>query len=99
MGKLSLHGARVKAAIIATGLDLWRADPATVSARKIGQTLGLTHSAVLYHFGSVDMLKGAIAAEAVRLGDRVIVPGLIVSNHPAAAALTPAQRQGFLIGL
>lgn len=98
MGRVNSHGAKVKAAIIATGLDLWRADPATVSARKIGQRVGMTHSACLYHFGTAEALRAAIAAEAVRLGDPVIVPQLITARHPATASLTPAQRAAYLSG-
>jgi AcrR family transcriptional regulator len=96
VSRVNSHGARVKAAIIATGLDLWRADPATVSARKIGQRVGLTHSACLYHFGTAEQLKDAIAREAVRLGDPVIVPQLITARHPTTQFLTPEQRAAFL---
>ena len=99
MGKFNSHGERIKAAIIATGLDLWRVDPASVSARRIGQTLGMTHGAILYHFGSTGALKMAIANEAVRTGDSIVTPLLIVSNHPAAASLTAEQRQAYLTGI
>lgn len=96
MSRVNSHGARVKAAIIATGLDLWRNDPASVSARKIGQRVGLTHSACLYHFGTAEALKDALAAEAVRLGDPVIVPQLITARHPATATLSAESRAAFL---
>ncbi len=96
MSRVNSHGARVKAAIIATGLVLWRNDPATVSARKIGQKVGLTHSACLYHFGTAEAMRDAIAAAAVRMGDPVIVPQLITARHPATAGLTPEQRSAFL---
>lgn len=92
------HGERVKAAILAAGLALWRDDAAAVSARKIGARLDMTHSAVLYHFGDVDGLRSALAAEAVRIGDVVIVPQLIASRHPAAATLGEAERRRFLAG-
>lgn len=96
MGRVNSHGARIKAAIIATGLDLWRADPATVSARRIGHKLGLTHSAILYHFGTADALKDAVAAEAVRIGDKAIVPQLITARHPAVAFLDDATKAAYL---
>lgn len=92
------HGERVKASILATGLDLWRGDASKVSARAIGQALGMTHSAVLYHFGTADALKAAIACEAVRMGDTVIVPMLIAGKHPAADALGAADRRRYLAG-
>jgi AcrR family transcriptional regulator len=92
----STHGERRKAAIIEAGLALWRIDPVTVSARKIGAKLGMTHSAVLYHFDNADGLKNAIASEAVRIGDGVIVPQLIAARHPAAAGIAPADRRRYL---
>lgn len=92
------HGDRVKAAIIGEGLALWRDNPASVSARKIGARLGMTHSAVLYHFIDVEAMKRAIAAEAVRTACPVIVPQLIAARHPAAAALSSADRRRFLAG-
>lgn len=94
----STHGERVKASILSIGLMLWRDDPATVSARRIGQRLGLTHGAVLYYFKSADGMKAAIAAEAVRAGDAVVVPMLIASRHPAADCLTVEDRRRFLAG-
>ena len=95
---LDTHGKRTKAAILATGLTLWRDDPRSVSARGIGSALGLTHSAVLYHFGSSDGLRDAIAAEAVRMGCGVIVPQLIASRHPAVADMAAPDRARYLAG-
>ena len=98
MSRVNSHGARIKAAIIAAGLDLWRSDPATVSARKIGHVLHMTHSAVLYHFGNAEALKAAIAHEAVQAGDLVIVPQLIAARHPATAGIAPEDRARYLAG-
>ncbi len=92
------HGEKMKARIIAAGLDLWRSDPAAVTARGIGAALEMTHSAILYHFGTADALKAAVAAEAVRIADPVIVPQLITSRHPAAAGISASERQRFLAG-
>lgn len=93
-----MHGHRVKADIIATGLELWReGGESKVSARGIGKRVGLTHSGVLYHWeNSAAKLKRAIADEAVRLGDAAIVPRLILDNHPAVAHLDMAARQAYL---
>lgn len=90
------HGERTKAAIIAAGLQLWRERAGHVTARRIGAALDMTHSAILYHFGTSEGLKAAIAAEAVKIGDVVIVPQLIVANHPAASTLSEVERRGFL---
>lgn len=93
-----MHGARVKASIITAGLLLWRRDPASVTARQIGKQMNMTHSAILYHFGSAEALKDAIAAHAVAVGDMIIVPQLITARHPAAAAISPADRVRYLSG-
>lgn len=90
------HGETMKEAILSHGLALWRQDVGFVSARAIAKRLGMTHSAILYHFGTSEALKAAIAGEAVRVGCRVIVPQLIVANHPAAAGIDPARRAAFL---
>jgi len=92
------HGERTRAGIIAAGLALWRETSANVSARAIGKATGLTHSAVLYHYGTSDALKDAIAREAVRIGDPVIVPDLIVSKNAAAASISDEDRRRFLAG-
>lgn len=82
--------------MVTAGLTLWRIDPALVTARGIGKSMGLSHVAVLYHWGSMKALKDACAREAVTTGDRVIIPQLIVSRHPAVAGLDAASRQGYL---
>lgn len=92
------HGGRTKASILAAGVALWRDDPRSVSARGVASRLGMTHGAVLYHFGTSDALRDAIAAEAVRKGDTKIVPMLIAEQHPAAAALSSADRRRYLAG-
>lgn len=93
------HGERVRASIVAKGLELWRADPATpVSARAIGTALGMSHGAVLYHYSGIAGLRDALAVEAVRIGDTAIVPMLITSKHAAAAGLSSAERRRYLAG-
>jgi AcrR family transcriptional regulator len=94
----STHGERVKASILATGLELWRDNAASVSARKIGQRLGMTHGAVLYHFTNADGMKHALAVEAVRTGDAVIVPMLIAAKHPAVCDMPGVERARYLAG-
>lgn len=94
-----MHGERAKAAILRTGLDLWRAGgEAKVSARAIGKALGMTHAGVLYHFDGAAALRRAVADEAVRIGDTPIVRQLIVTSHPAADSLGQADRTNYLAG-
>lgn len=84
--------------IIQTGLELWRNDPASVSARRIGTILGMKHNGILYHFGDVAGLKDAIAREAVRIGDKDIVPGLIINRHASTAGMSESDRAAYLSG-
>lgn len=88
------HGERRKASILQIGLQHWP----DVSARRIAGALGMTHSAVLYHFKDIAGLRAAIAAEAVRVGDPLIVPMLIAARHPAVASMGAEQRQKYLAG-
>lgn len=84
---MSKHGDKTKGAVLAAGLALWRADPAKpVSARAIARKLGMTHGGCLYHFGDAAGLADALATEAVRTGDAVLVPILSAMRHPATLA-------------
>lgn len=91
------HGERRKAAIIDCGLALWR-NGELVSARRIGKMIDMTHSAVLYHFGNADGLRSAVAQEAVRIGDTVIIPMLIATKNPAVNDMPGSVRARYLAG-
>jgi len=90
------HGDRRKAQILEAGLELWRTDAASVSARRIAKMLGMTHTAILYHWKTSNALKAAIAEYAIMLRCPVVVPMLIVSKHPSIAALSLTDRVGYL---
>lgn len=98
MRKTNSHGETVKAAIIAIGLMLWRMDPSFVTARRIGKEVRLSHGAVLYHFGSSELMRDAIAREAVRQRDAIVVPQLIVARHHTISHLSDADKAGFMAG-
>lgn len=95
---MSARGDQVRAAILQTGLMLWQQDAALVTARGIGAKLGLTHAGCLHHFKSSARLKDAVAAYAVHVRDRIVVPQLIVARHPAAASLSEDERRDMLDG-
>lgn len=90
------HGDRRKAQILETGLQLWRQGAASVSARQIAKSLGITHTAVLYHWKTADALKNAIAEYAVRQRDPQVVPMLIVHRHPSIDLMPVDERAKFL---
>lgn len=96
---MSARGDQVRAAILQTGLMLWQQDAALVTARGIGAKLGLTHAGCLHHYKSSARLKDAVAAYAVHVRDRIVVPQLIVARHPAVESLTPDERAAYLAGV
>lgn len=90
------HGERVKLRILEMGLRLWRVNPSYVSARRIALELGLTHSAVLYHFGHTAAMIDAIAFHCVKQGDSRVIVSLIGMQHKAVAHMSDAQRLGHI---
>ena len=80
--------------ILKAGIKAWHESPQSVTASNIGRMIGLTHAGVLYHFPKG--LKNAVAAHAVELRDKKIVPQLIVCKHPAIKSLTSAERLEFI---
>lgn len=94
--RISTQGDKTRAAILQTGLALWRQDPARVTLRNVGLVLGITHSACHWHWGSVEGMRNAIAEYAVRCRDPIVVPLLIIARHPAAEAVTPMERMAYM---
>lgn len=92
-----IHGERSKALIIQTGIALWHeGGVAAVTARGIGKRVGLSHAGVIYHFGGVAELLREVKEEAIRSGDRKIIPQLITAGDPLVAGWSQADRQGWL---
>lgn len=83
-----------KKEILQAGIKAWHENPQSVTASNIGRMIGLTHAGVLYHFPKG--LKDAVAQYAMQIGDKKIVPQLIVTKHSTAKNLTSAERSKFL---
>ncbi len=83
------HGNRIKQRILVAGLAIKWPD---VSARAIGRELHLTHSAVLYHFGTSEALASAIAKFAVDTEASKVIVQLLATNHPAIEAMETELR-------
>ncbi len=77
------HGDKIKNAILDEGCKIWADDVSKLSARAIGKKVGLTHSAILYHFGTFEKLKFAIAKHAVVNEVETVVRQLKAIDHPA----------------
>lgn len=85
------HSDDVKAKILNVGIELWP----NVTARAIARTIepNMSHTAILYHFGSAELLALDIARYAVATGNSKIIAQLIVNQHPAVAHMAPATRR------
>lgn len=86
------HGARIRTLILETGAKLWRDDPAKVTSRKIASILKMSHGGVLYHFGTVEDMRKAIAVHAIEKGDSRVIVHLIAARHPTIKHMSDADR-------
>ncbi len=85
------HGDKIKKEILHQGCMIWAEDVSKLSARAIGKRMnGYTHSAVLYHFGTFEKLKNAIAQHAVETDFEAVVRQLQAVDHPALSLLKSA---------
>ena len=75
-----------KLLMLDTGVKLWP----NVTARAIARKIGLSHSAVAYHFK--DDLLNQVAAHAVDTGNSKVITQLIATNHKAVRKLSPSDR-------
>lgn len=83
----------MKEQILSVGCELWENNPASVTVRGIARVIGCVHGTVLWHFGSLDELKSAIAEYAVKAGNDKVIAHLIVSGHDAVKSLPLAARE------
>lgn len=90
------HGDKVKQSILDAGLSVWaEKGRQAVTTRAIGKAVGLTHGAVLYHFGAASTMVDAVAEEAVRVGNSTVIRQLIATNHPAVNDMPGEQKAKF----
>lgn len=87
-------GEATKLLMLETGIKLWP----NVTARAIGRKIGLTHSAVAYHFNDGE-LKDSVAAYAVETGNSKVIAQLIATNHKAVRKMSQADKMKHLSAL
>ncbi len=80
-------GEETKIRILEAGVKLWP----NITARAIGEEIGLSHPLVAYYFGK--KIKDAVAAYAIATGKSRVIAQLIAMKHPAARKLTAGERQ------
>jgi AcrR family transcriptional regulator len=96
---LALHPMRkgckmndVKRRALEAGIRAWP----HIGVRSIAREIGVKHTAVLYHFKTLDQLKNSIATHAIDTHNTAVVLQMIMSNHPMAATLTQRERKVYL---
>lgn len=82
----------VKQDALNAGIELWP----HITVRSVAKKIGVAHSAVLYHFKSLEQLKNSIATHAIDTHNVGVVSQMIVSDHPMARTLTAKERQSYL---
>jgi len=87
-------GEATKLLMLETGIKLWP----NVTARAIGRKIGLTHSAVAYHFNDGELVD-AVAAHAVETGNSKVIAQLIATNHKAVRKMSQADKMKHLSAL
>lgn len=86
------HGAKQRVKIMEAGLRLWRAGPEYVTARRVADEVGMSHSNVLYHFKGTAGLKNSLAYYAIKNGDSVVIMHLIAERHPSVEGMPDEER-------
>ncbi len=86
-----------KEEILTAGLEMWAHDRQVPTVRALAKKIGVTHSAILYHWKKVSLLQAALAVAAVTRQDPIIVPILIVMGHPAVSLMASVDRERFLM--
>jgi len=76
-----------KPVILATALQVAQGGLALVTLRGIARRCEISHKQVAVSFGTVEDLRAAVAAEAVRTGDRAVMGRLVIDKHPAVENL------------
>lgn len=93
MANKTKHGERVRFKIIEAGIQLWTdGGHSNVTARKIGERIGMTHTNILYHFKDTAQLREAIAKHAVDEKNSKVIVHLIALNHSLVSNMNDAER-------
>ena len=92
------HGDKIKNRIVQKALFLW-GQTHQPSVREIARSLNMSHSAVLYHFGTSEILIERVAQRAVDISYKPVVRKLIVNNNSCVSNLTTEQRAGYFKGI
>lgn len=90
------NGDATKARIINAGIALARDGLHHATGRRIARVAYVDHSAIHYHFGDNAALLNAVAVEAIRRGDAIVIARLILDRHQSVDQMTVQDRQSWL---
>lgn len=83
---------KVKQNALNAGIRAWP----HITVRSIARECEVAHTAILYHFKTLEQLKNAIATYAIDTHNTAVVLQLITADHPLAKTLTPNERAVYL---
>jgi len=90
-------GMDTKGSILNAALIMARDGLSAVTLRGVAGRVGVDHRTVVHHFGAVDQLRQAVAAEGLARGDAQVVARLILDKHPAVCDLPGVDRDRYLL--
>lgn len=86
-------------AILSAALIDARGGLAAVTLRGVARRCNISHKQVALSFGTVDALREAVAAEAVRVGDGDVIGRLVIDKHRVVDAMPVVDRQRYVAAL
>ncbi len=86
------QGEKTRKKIMDAGLKLWIEQNGNVNSHQIAVVLDMTHSAVLYHYKTVENLRNSIAEHAVNTGNSRVIMHLLSLRHPSVDKLDADAR-------
>lgn len=88
---MKYKGEQTKKAILEMGVQMWNEKRSSVTATGIAHRLGMTHSAVLYHFP--DNLVESVARYGFSIDDDKVICDLVIDGHPLTRQMTIREKQ------
>ncbi len=86
------RGEKTRKRILEAGLNLWIEQNGNVNAHQIAVVMDVTHSAILYHYKTVENLRNSIAEYAVKVGNSRVIMHLVALRHPSVYKLDADAR-------
>jgi len=90
-------GMDTKGSILNAALIMARDGLSCVTLRGVAGRVGVDHHTVTHHFGPLEKLRQAVAAEGLARGDGRVIARLILDKHPVVSDLPGVERDRWLL--